>query len=51
MLKNAPKDVACQHVVNNDAYLINRGPSSALGGGIPEKAWTAKILISENFWL
>ena len=35
-------------------YLINRGPSSALDGGILEEAWTgkhAKILISENFWL
>ena len=32
-------------------YLINRGPSSTLDGGIPEEAWTSKILISENFWL
>ena len=23
-------------------YLINRGPSSALDGGIPEEAWTGK---------
>ena len=36
---------------NTDVYLINRGPSSALDGGIPEEAWTGKILISENFWL
>ena len=38
-------------VVNNVVYLINIGPSSALDGGIPEKVWTSKILISENFWL
>ena len=23
-------------------YLINKGPSSALDGGIPEEAWTSK---------
>jgi len=23
-------------------YLINRGPSSSLDGGIPEEAWTGK---------
>jgi len=23
-------------------YLINRGPSSSLDGGIPEEAWTCK---------
>ena len=28
--------------INNDIYLINRGPSSALDGGIPEEAWTGK---------
>ena len=28
--------------VNTAVYLINRGPSSALDGGIPEEAWTAK---------
>ena len=27
---------------NTDVYLINRGPSSALDGGIPEEAWTSK---------
>ena len=27
---------------NTDVYLINRGPSSALDGGIPEEAWTCK---------
>ena len=29
-------------VVNIVVYLINRGPSSALDGGIPEEAWTGK---------
>ena len=29
-------------VVNIVVYLINKGPSSALDGGIPEEAWTAK---------
>ena len=29
-------------VVNTVVYLINRGPSSALYGGIPEEAWTGK---------
>ena len=28
--------------VNTIVYLINRGPSSALDGGIPEEAWTGK---------
>ena len=28
--------------VNTASYLINRGPSSALDGGIPEEAWTGK---------
>ena len=26
--------------VDTAIYLINRGPSSALDGGIPEEAWT-----------
>ena len=29
-------------VVNTAIYLINRGPSSALDGGIPEEEWTGK---------
>ena len=29
-------------VVNIAIYLINRGPSSALNGGIPEEAWIGK---------
>ena len=29
-------------VVNTTVYLINRGPSSALDGGIPEEAWTGE---------
>ena len=29
-------------VVNIVVYLINRGPSSALDGGIPEEAWIGK---------
>ena len=29
-------------VVNNVVYLINRGPSSSLDGGIPEEAWIGK---------
>ena len=29
-------------VVNTAVYLINRGPSSALDGGIPEEAWIGK---------
>ena len=28
--------------VNTAVYLINRGPSSTLDGGIPEEAWTGK---------
>ena len=31
-------------VVNTVVYLINRRPSSALDGGIPEEAWTSKPL-------
>ena len=29
-------------VVNITVYLINRGPSSTLDGGIPEEEWTGK---------
>ena len=29
-------------VVNTAVYLINKGPSSALDGGIPEEAWIGK---------
>ena len=29
-------------VVDIVVYLINRGPSSALDGGIPEEAWIGK---------
>ena len=28
--------------INTAIYLINRGPSSALDGGIPEEAWIGK---------
>ena len=28
--------------VNTTIYLINKGPSSALDGGITEEAWTGK---------
>ena len=28
--------------IDTVAYLINRGPSSSLDGGIPEEAWTGK---------
>ena len=30
-------------VVYTIVYLINRGPSSSLDGGVPEEAWTGKI--------
>ena len=30
------------NVVDIVVYLINRGSSSALDGGIPEEAWTGK---------
>ena len=30
--------------VDTAVYLINRGPSSSLDGGIPEEAWTGKKL-------
>ena len=29
-------------VVNIDVYLINRGPSTPLGCGIPKEAWTSR---------
>ena len=29
-------------VVDTDVYLINRGPSTSLDGGVPEEAWTGK---------
>ncbi|KAH9304980.1 hypothetical protein KI387_009384, partial [Taxus chinensis] len=28
-----------EKVVSTTVYLINRGPSSALDGGVPEEAW------------
>merc|ERR1739838_757920 len=28
--------------VDTVVYLINRGPSSSLDGGVPEEAWTGK---------
>ena len=28
--------------IDTAIYLINRGPSSSLDGGIPEEAWTGK---------
>ena len=28
--------------INNIVYLINRGPSTSLGCGIPEEAWIGK---------
>ena len=31
-----------EDVVDTDVYLINKGPSSSLDGGIPEEAWTGK---------
>ena len=30
------------YAINTDVYLINKGPSSALDGGILEEAWTGK---------
>ena len=41
-------------VVNTVVYLINRGPSSALDGGIPKEAWKSyqvKYSFMRNFWL
>ena len=31
-------------VINIVVYLINRGPSRDLDGGIPEEAWIGKIV-------
>ena len=31
-------------VVDNIVYLINKGPSSTLDGGILEEAWTCKMV-------
>ena len=31
-----------EKVVNTFLYLINRGPSTPLGYGIPKEAWTSK---------
>jgi hypothetical protein len=31
-----------EDVVDIFVYLINRGPSSSLDGGIPKEAWTGK---------
>jgi hypothetical protein len=31
-----------EDVVDTSLYLINRGPSSSLDGGIPKEAWTSK---------
>jgi hypothetical protein len=31
-----------EDVIDIVVYLINRGPSSSLDGGIPEEAWTGK---------
>lgn len=31
-----------ENVIDIVVYLINRGPSSSLDGGIPEEAWTGK---------
>lgn len=36
-----------EHVVDTIFYLINRGPSSYLDGGIREEAWTSK---KENYF-
>ena len=30
--------------INNIVYLINRGPSTHLGCGIPEESWTGKTV-------
>ncbi len=30
------------YVVDTTIYLINRGPSSSLDGGIPEQAWSGQ---------
>jgi len=31
-------------VVDTVVYLINRGTSSSLDGGVPEEAWTSKMV-------
>jgi len=31
-----------ENAVDTAVYLTNRGPSSALDGGIPEEAWAGK---------
>lgn len=36
------------NVVNTAVYLINRGPSSSLDGGIPKEAWIGK-LVNDSF--
>ena len=41
-------------VVDTVVYLINRGTSSSLDGGVPEEAWTSKngkLLLFKPFWL
>ena len=40
-------------VVDIVVYLIKRGPSSSLDGGIPKEAWICKgkLLIFKDFWL
>jgi hypothetical protein len=43
-----------EDVVDIVVYLINKGPSSSLDGGIPEEAWTGKKVnysFFEDFWL
>ena len=32
------------YAVDIVVYQINRGPSSSLDGGIPEEAWTGKMV-------
>ena len=32
----------CANVVDTVIYIINRGPSSSLDGGVPEEAWKGK---------
>jgi hypothetical protein len=38
-------------IVDTIIYLINKGPSIYLDGGILEEAWTCKIFISKDFRL